>query len=80
MGNATGCGRSSLIYEPPHDLFINSLAHVWGKQTFTDKNTARDNGILAFLPLARVTIIFITSLRMTTVTAYIGGITTQPNG
>ncbi|WED23580.1 fatty acid desaturase [Vibrio sp. JC009] len=30
-------------------FFINSLAHVWGKQTFTDKNTARDNGVLALL-------------------------------
>ncbi|WP_375748799.1 fatty acid desaturase [Vibrio sp. HN007] len=29
-------------------FFINSLAHIWGRQTFTDKNTARDNGILAF--------------------------------
>ena len=29
-------------------FFINSLAHIWGKQTYTDKNTARDNGVLAF--------------------------------
>ena len=29
-------------------FFINSLAHFWGSQPFTDKNTARDNGILAF--------------------------------
>ncbi|MDF2155418.1 fatty acid desaturase [Vibrio sp. CAU 1672] len=29
-------------------FFINSLAHIWGKQTFTDRNTARDNGLLAF--------------------------------
>ena len=28
-------------------FFINSLAHIWGKQTYTDVNTARDNGILA---------------------------------
>ncbi|NMH66145.1 fatty acid desaturase [Shewanella salipaludis] len=28
-------------------FFINSLAHIWGKQPYTDKNTARDNGILA---------------------------------
>ncbi|RLV58289.1 acyl-CoA desaturase [Parashewanella curva] len=28
-------------------FFINSLAHIWGKQTYTDKNTARDNGFLA---------------------------------
>ncbi|RJX75750.1 acyl-CoA desaturase [Vibrio sinensis] len=29
-------------------FFINSLAHIWGTQPYTDKNTARDNGILAF--------------------------------
>ncbi|MDF2180336.1 fatty acid desaturase [Aliiglaciecola sp. CAU 1673] len=30
-------------------FFINSLAHIWGKQTYTDKNSARDNGLLAVL-------------------------------
>ena len=29
-------------------FFINSLAHFWGKQPYTDGNTARDNGVLAF--------------------------------
>ena len=29
-------------------FFINSLAHFWGNQPYTDNNTARDNGILAF--------------------------------
>jgi stearoyl-CoA desaturase (delta-9 desaturase) len=29
--------------------FINSLAHMWGSQPYTDENTARDNGMLAFL-------------------------------
>jgi stearoyl-CoA desaturase (delta-9 desaturase) len=29
--------------------FINSLAHMWGAQPYTDENTARDNGWLAFL-------------------------------
>ncbi|MET1218728.1 MAG: fatty acid desaturase [Glaciecola sp.] len=28
-------------------FFINSLCHIWGKQTYTNVNTARDNGILA---------------------------------
>lgn len=28
-------------------FFINSLAHFWGRQPYTDGNTARDNGILA---------------------------------
>jgi stearoyl-CoA desaturase (delta-9 desaturase) len=29
--------------------FINSLAHMWGSQPYTDENTARDNGALALL-------------------------------
>ncbi|MBT0585847.1 acyl-CoA desaturase [Alteromonas oceanisediminis] len=28
-------------------FFINSLAHVWGKQPYTDANSARDNGVVA---------------------------------
>ena len=28
-------------------FFINSLAHIWGSQPYTDKNTARDNPLLA---------------------------------
>ncbi|NKF52491.1 acyl-CoA desaturase [Shewanella sp. WXL01] len=30
-------------------FFINSLAHIWGSQPYTDKNTARDNAFLALL-------------------------------
>ncbi|RUO42757.1 acyl-CoA desaturase [Aliidiomarina taiwanensis] len=30
-------------------FFINSLAHTWGKRPYTERNTARDNGVLAFL-------------------------------
>jgi len=30
-------------------FFINSLAHVWGKQPYSDKNTSRDNPIIALL-------------------------------
>jgi stearoyl-CoA desaturase (Delta-9 desaturase) len=30
-------------------FFINSLAHKWGRQPFTDENSARDNGLLALL-------------------------------
>jgi stearoyl-CoA desaturase (delta-9 desaturase) len=32
-------------------FFINSLAHIWGKQPYTDNNSSRDNGILAFLTM-----------------------------
>lgn len=30
-------------------FFINSLAHIWGSQPYSDQNTARDNAFLAFL-------------------------------
>ncbi len=29
-------------------FLINSLAHIWGTRPYTDTNSARDNGILAF--------------------------------
>jgi stearoyl-CoA desaturase (delta-9 desaturase) len=29
-------------------FFINSLAHMWGSRPYTDENTARDNGVIAF--------------------------------
>jgi stearoyl-CoA desaturase (delta-9 desaturase) len=32
-------------------FLINSLAHVWGKQPYSDNNSSRDNGILAFLTM-----------------------------
>jgi stearoyl-CoA desaturase (delta-9 desaturase) len=42
-------GFFRLVMSHHTTFFINSLAHVWGKQTYTDSNTARDNGFLAFL-------------------------------
>ncbi|WNC71866.1 fatty acid desaturase [Thalassotalea psychrophila] len=41
-------GVMRLVLSHHTTFFINSLAHIWGKQTYTKKNTARDNGILAF--------------------------------
>lgn len=32
-------------------FFINSLAHVWGRQPYSDKNTSRDNALIAFLTM-----------------------------
>ncbi|GAA5216579.1 fatty acid desaturase [Corallincola platygyrae] len=43
------CGVLRLVLSHHFTFFINSLAHIWGKQTYTDKNSARDNGFLAFL-------------------------------
>jgi len=42
-------GFLRLVLSHHTTFFINSLAHIWGKQTYTDKNTARDNGFLALL-------------------------------
>lgn len=41
-------GFLRLVLSHHTTFFINSLAHIWGSQPYTDKNTARDNGILAF--------------------------------
>lgn len=42
-------GFLRLVLSHHTTFFINSLAHIWGKQPYTDANTARDNGVLAFL-------------------------------
>ncbi|WP_112478870.1 fatty acid desaturase [Vibrio variabilis] len=42
-------GALRLVLSHHTTFFINSLAHIWGSQPYTSKNTARDNGILAFL-------------------------------
>lgn len=52
-GNIIGmmllAGVLRLVISHHLTFFINSLAHIWGSQPYSDKNTARDNGILAFL-------------------------------
>lgn len=40
-------GVLRLVLSHHSTFFINSLAHIWGSQPYTTKNTARDNGILA---------------------------------
>lgn len=42
-------GLARLVVVHHCTFFINSLAHIWGSQPYTDKNTARDNPVLAFL-------------------------------
>ncbi|WP_434361414.1 fatty acid desaturase [Parasalinivibrio latis] len=41
-------GFTRLVLSHHTTFFINSLAHIWGSQPYTDRNTARDNGVLAF--------------------------------
>jgi stearoyl-CoA desaturase (delta-9 desaturase) len=52
MGNVIGamllCGFLRLVVNHHTTFFINSLAHIWGKRPYTERNSARDNGILAF--------------------------------
>lgn len=42
-------GAVRLVLNHHTTFFINSLAHIWGSQPYTNKNTARDNSILAVL-------------------------------
>ena len=42
-------GFLRLVVSHHATFFINSLAHMWGSQPYTDKNTARDNGVIAVL-------------------------------
>lgn len=53
MGDVWGyfllAGILRLVVNHHVTFFINSLAHIWGSRPYTDENTARDNGFLAFL-------------------------------
>lgn len=53
MGDILGAmllvGFLRLVVNHHTTFFINSLAHMWGRQPYTDRNSARDNGWLAFL-------------------------------
>jgi len=42
-------GVVRLVINHHFTWFINSLAHMWGTQPYTDENSARDNPALAFL-------------------------------
>lgn len=49
IGGLLLVGFARLVINHHTTFFINSLAHIWGKQTYTDRNSARDNGVLALL-------------------------------
>ena len=42
-------GILRLVVSHHFTFFINSLAHMWGSQPYTDENTARDNAVVALL-------------------------------
>jgi stearoyl-CoA desaturase (delta-9 desaturase) len=44
-------GVARLVIAHHFTFFINSLAHIWGSQPYSDKNSSRDNGFLAVLTM-----------------------------
>ena len=42
-------GVARLVIQHHFTFFVNSLAHMWGKQPYTDENSARDNWVIALL-------------------------------
>lgn len=49
IGTLLLVGLFRLIVNHHVTFFINSLAHYWGTRPYTESNSARDNGFLAFL-------------------------------
>ena len=49
IGTLLLVGLLRLVINHHVTFFINSLAHYWGNRPYTDANSARDNGFLAFL-------------------------------
>jgi stearoyl-CoA desaturase (delta-9 desaturase) len=49
IGTVLLVGLLRLVINHHVTFFINSLAHFWGSRPYTDSNSARDNGFLAFL-------------------------------
>lgn len=51
LGMLLLAGAARLVISHHLTFFINSLAHIWGKQPYSDENSSRDNGVLAFLTM-----------------------------
>jgi stearoyl-CoA desaturase (delta-9 desaturase) len=49
IGTLLLVGLLRLVVNHHVTFFINSLAHFWGRRPYTETNSARDNGLLAFL-------------------------------
>ena len=49
IGTVLLVGLFRLVVNHHVTFFINSLAHYWGSRPYTESNSARDNGFLAFL-------------------------------
>jgi len=48
LGMLLLAGLLRLVLSQHFTFFINSVAHIWGSRPYTESNTARDNGVLAF--------------------------------
>ena len=48
LGMALLAGVLRLVINHHVTFFINSLCHMWGRQPYTDTNSAKDNDLLAF--------------------------------
>jgi stearoyl-CoA desaturase (delta-9 desaturase) len=48
-GTLLVAGFLRLVVSHHFTFFINSLAHMWGNQPYTENNTARDNPVIALL-------------------------------
>jgi len=51
LGMLLMAGVARLFISHHFTFFINSLAHIWGNQPYSDDNTSKDNGVLAFLTM-----------------------------
>jgi stearoyl-CoA desaturase (delta-9 desaturase) len=49
LGTFLLAGVLRLVVSHHFTFLINSLAHIWGTQPYTEDNTARDNGVVALL-------------------------------
>jgi stearoyl-CoA desaturase (delta-9 desaturase) len=49
LGMLLLAGFLRLVVSHHFTFFINSLAHIWGSQPYTEENTARDNPVVALL-------------------------------
>ena len=49
LGSLLLVGFLRLVVSHHVTFFINSLAHMWGRQPYSDENTAKDNALVALL-------------------------------
>lgn len=51
LGMVLLLGVARLTISHHFTFFINSLAHIWGSQPYSDKNSSKDNGFLSLLTM-----------------------------